>query len=332
MKREYKIGILGATGVVGQELINQIEKREIPIAALKLFASNRSSGKYIPFKGENIRLEEVSHHSFKGLDFLLSSASGSLSQQFLPYAVKDNVVCIDNTSHFRLQDDVPLIIPEINPEMIQKHNGIIANPNCSTIIMLLPLYPLHQKQAIKRIVVSTYQAASGAGLKAIQELEKETEAFLQKKSFDRTVMPHPYAFNLFAHDSKMLDNGYCQEEMKMYHETRKIFNSNISITATCIRVPIARAHSESINVEFHQKMTVEKAYELIKNAKGVSILENRDQNRWPMPIDATGKDDIFVGRIRKDISQPNALEMWVVGDQILKGAALNAIQILEKII
>jgi aspartate-semialdehyde dehydrogenase len=231
-----------------------------------------------------------------------------------------------------MQPEVPLVVPEINPEALSTHKGIIANPNCSTIIMVVPLWPLHRAFGVKRVVVSTYQAASGAGAQAMAELKAETRAILEGKPFQRTVIPHQYAFNLFPHNSPMKENGYCEEEIKMVNETRKIFgDAEFRVTATCIRVPILRAHSESLNVEFQKPVTVEAAYEVLSKAPGVKILEDRTHNRWPMPLDASSKDPVFVGRLRADLSRENTLEMWLVGDQIRKGAALNAIQIAEQL-
>lgn len=327
-----KIAIMGATGAVGTELLSILAERNFPIADLKLLASKRSAGKTLKFGGENLVIEELTHDSFKGVELVLASAGGKISKEFAPSAVKAGAVVVDNTSHFRMHPDVPLVIPEINPEDIAKHQGIIANPNCSTIIMALPLFPLHKKYGVKRVVACTYQAASGAGAVAMDELAGETKAYLEGKPFERTVIPHPYAFNVFPHNSPMTDNGYCEEELKMVKETRKIFHDDsIRVHATCVRVPVLRAHSEAVNVECERDPSVEEAYALLKNAPGVEILEDRSKNRWPMPLDVSGKDPVMVGRLRKDISQPNTLDFWVVGDQIRKGAALNAVQIAEKL-
>jgi len=324
------VAILGVTGAVGQEFITLLEERNFPLNSLKALASKRSAGKKIKFKGEELVVEEVTHDSFSGIDLVLSSAGGKISKEYAPSAVNAGAVVVDNTSYFRMDPDVPLIIPEINPEAVNTHSGIIANPNCSTIIMLLPIAPLLKKFRIKRLLATTYQAASGAGAIAMQELEDETRALLDNKPYTRTIMPHQYAFNLFPHNSPMQENGYVEEEIKMINETRKIFNNeNFCISAMCVRVPVLRAHSESLNIEFEEDVSVEAAYEILGDAPGIKILEDREANRWPMPIDASGKDAVFVGRIRKDLSRPNTLDMWVVGDQIRKGAALNAIQIAE---
>ncbi len=326
----YKVAILGATGAVGEEFLKILEERNFPIDSLRLLASARSKGKKIKFKNTDITVEELTHDSFKGIEIVLSSASKVISKEFAPSAVKAGAVIIDNTSYFRMDPDVPLIVPEVNPHMIKKHKGIIANPNCSTIIMVLPLYPLHKKFGVKRVNVATYQASSGAGKKAMQELQEETLAYLEGKEYNRTIMPHPYAFNLFIHNSKLLENDYVEEEIKMVNETRKIFDDpDIRINATCVRVPVLRAHSEALNIEFNKNVTPEEAYQVLKKAPGVEILEDRNKNRWPMPLDASGKDPVYVGRVRKDLSQDNTLDIWIVGDQIRKGAALNAIQIAE---
>lgn len=326
----YKVAILGATGAVGEEFLKILEERNFPIDSLKLLASSRSKGKKIKFKDTEITVEELTHDSFKGIEIVLSSATKVISKEYAPSIVKAGAVIIDNTSYFRMDPEVPLIIPEVNPHMIKKHKGIIANPNCSTIIMALPLYPLHKIFGVKRVNAATYQASSGAGKKAMEELQEETLAYLEGRKYNRTIMPHPYAFNLFIHNSKLLENDYVEEEIKMVNETRKIFEDpDIRINATCVRVPILRAHSEALNIEFNKNVTPEEAYKILKKAPGVEILEDRNKNRWPMPIDASGKDSVYVGRIRKDLSQDNTLDLWVVGDQIRKGAALNAIQIAE---
>jgi len=327
-----KIAIMGATGAVGTELLSLLDERRFPISELKLLASKRSAGKTVKFQGADLVVEELTHDSFRGVDLVLASAGGKISKEFAPSAVKAGAVVVDNTSHFRMHPDIPLVIPEINPEDIAKHRGIIANPNCSTIIMALPLFPLHKRFGVKRVVVCTYQAASGAGAVAMDELAGETRAYLDGGKYERTVIPHPYAFNVFPHNSPMTDNGYCEEELKMMKETRKIFHDDtLRVHASCVRVPVLRAHSEAVNVEFERDPTVEEAYALLRQAPGVEVLEDRAQNRWPMPLDASGKDPAFVGRLRKDISQPNTLDFWVVGDQIRKGAALNAVQIAEKL-
>ena len=326
------VAIMGATGAVGAELLELLDERNFPIDNLKLLASARSAGSVIPFKGQDIVVEELTHDSFEGVDLVLASAGGSISKEFAPSAVKAGAVVVDNTSFYRMDPEVPLVIPELNPEEIANHKGIIANPNCSTIIMLLPLMPLHKKFGIKRVVCATYQAASGAGARAMEELKEETQAVLDGKDYKNTVIDQPYAFNLFQHNSPMQDNGYVEEELKMINETRKIFKEpDFKVNATCIRVPVMRAHSEAINIEFERPVTVEEVYEVLGQSEGVHIFEDRESNVWATPLDVSGKDPVFVGRVRQDLSDANAIDLWVVGDQVRKGAALNAVQIAEKI-
>jgi aspartate-semialdehyde dehydrogenase len=335
------VAIVGATGAVGQEFLSLLEERNFPLKSLKLLASVRSAGKKIKFKGEDITVQELRHDSFDGVELVLSSAGGSISKEYMPSAVKAGAVVVDNTSYFRMKPDVPLVVPEINPQDIKKHKGIIANPNCSTIIMLLPLFPLYKTFGVERIQVCTYQAASGAGATAMEELRLESIALAEGKPFTRTVIPHQYAFNLFPHNSSYNDGspekassyaptGYCEEEWKMVAETHKIFgDSNLRINATCVRVPVLRAHSEALNIKMAKKTNVAEIYDVLRKAPGVEILEDPSKNRWPMPIDASGKDPVFAGRVRIDQSQENTFDIWVVGDQIRKGAALNAVQIAE---
>jgi aspartate-semialdehyde dehydrogenase len=327
-----KVAIMGATGAVGSELLEILAERKFPVGELRLLASARSAGKMLKYQDQSIKVQELTHDSFKGIDLVLASAGGKLSKEYAPSAVKAGAVVVDNTSYFRMTEGVPLVIPEINPEDIAKHKGIIANPNCSTIIMALALWPLHKRFKAKRVVATTYQAASGAGAIAMDELVRETAAYLEGEEFHRTVIPHPYAFNLFPHNSPMTENGYCEEEIKMVKETHKIFHDDqIRVTATCVRVPVLRAHSEALNIEFEEDPTVEEIYAILRKAEGVEVMEDRGANRWPMPLDASGRDPVLVGRIRKDLSQPKTVDIWVVGDQIRKGAALNAVQIAEKL-
>jgi aspartate-semialdehyde dehydrogenase len=335
------VAIVGATGAVGQELLSILAERKFPMKSLKLLASKRSAGKSVHFMGKDLVIEELTHDSFQGVDLVLSSAGGSISKEFMPSAVKAGAVVVDNTSYFRMDPTVPLVIPEVNPQAIKGHKGIIANPNCSTIIMLVPLYPLHKAIGIKRVQACTYQAASGAGAQAMEELRLESVAVANGESFERTVIPYPYAFNLFPHNAPYNDGseakaklhapvGYCEEEWKMVAETEKILaDSVIKVNATCVRVPVLRAHSEALNIEFARPTTTEEIYAILSKAAGVQILEEPSKNRWPMPIDASGKDPVLVGRVRKDLSRENTFDMWVVGDQIRKGAALNAVQIAE---
>ncbi len=330
MSKEVNVAILGATGAVGQELLELLAERKFPLKELKLLASPRSAGSKIIFNGQEITVEAVNEKSFEGVDIVLASAGGSTSKAWAKKAVEAGAVVIDNSSAFRMDDDVPLVVPEINPEAAAKHQGIIANPNCTTILMGVAIYPLHQVQPIKRVVVSTYQSASGAGARAMEEAKIQARDILDGKQPQAEVLPYPIAFNLFPHNSPLNEQGYCEEEMKMVNETRKIFDApELKITATCVRVPILRAHSEAINLEFAQPFEVAKAKEVIAAAPGVKVVEDWQSNYFPMPIDATGQDPVLVGRIRQDISQACGLELWLCGDQIRKGAALNAIQIAE---
>ena len=333
MSRKYNVAILGATGAVGTELLALLEQRNFPLDKLKILASERSAGKSISFAGENLIIEAVTESSFDNVDIVLASAGGSISKQWLPIAVKAGAVSIDNSSAFRMHPDVPLVVPEVNPEAAALHKGIIANPNCTTILLTVAIYPLHQIQPIKRIVAATYQSASGAGARAMEEVKVQAQAILNDQPALPEIFPYPLAFNLFPHNSPMTDNNYCEEEMKMVNETRKIFgDQDIRITATCVRVPVLRAHSEAINLEFAHPFSPAKAKEILATAPGVKLVEDFSKNYFPMPIDASGKDDVLVGRIRQDISHPNGLELWLCGDQIRKGAALNAVQIAELLI
>jgi aspartate-semialdehyde dehydrogenase len=333
MSETFHLAVVGATGAVGQEILRILEKRHFPVKTMRCFASSRSQGRLVTFQGQSIPVEILAPNSFKGVDIAIFSAGRKVALEYAPLAQKEGTIVVDNSSAFRKDPHIPLIIPEINAHAIKKHEGIIASPNCTTAIMLMALHPLHRHFGIKRIVAATYQAASGAGAQAMHELTLETKALLEDKSFDRSVMPHPYAFNLFLHNSPLLENGYLEEELKMLYETRKILeDETIRLTATCVRVPILRAHSIALNVEFHAPACKEQAYALLRQAQGITILENRKENYFPMPIDATGQDHVLCGRIREDLSQPNTLELWVVGDQLLKGAALNAVQIAELLI
>jgi len=326
------VAVVGVTGAVGQEFLAIIQERKFPFRSLKVLASSRSAGKKVPFKGKEYTIEELTQNSFKGINIALFSAGASRSREFASAAVKAGAVVVDNSSAFRMDPQVPLVIPEINPQKIKEHKGIIANPNCSTIIGIVPIWPLHKVNPVKRMVVSTYQAASGAGMSAMLELENQSREILDGKPPTKTVFPHQIAFNCFSHNSALGPNGYNEEETKMVKETRKIFDCpEIAITATCVRIPVLRAHCESINLEFTNPITPDQVREILKKAPGVTVLDDREHNRFPMPIDATGKDDVFVGRIRQDESLPNnrGINFWVSGDQLRKGAALNAIQIAE---
>ena len=326
------VAVVGVTGAVGQEFLSILEQRKFPFRSLRVLASGRSAGKKVPFKGKEYTVEELTQNSFKGVEIALFSAGASRSREFASAAVKAGAVVVDNSSAFRMDPDVPLVIPEINPQKIKEHKGIIANPNCSTIIGIVPVWPLHRINPVKRMVVSTYQAASGAGMSAMLELESQSREILAGKPPTKNVFPHQIAFNCFSHNSALGPNGYNEEETKLVKETRKIFDCpEIAITATCIRIAVMRAHCESINLEFTNPITPDQVREILKKAPGVTVLDDREHNRFPMPIDATGKDDVFVGRIRQDESLPNnrGINLWVSGDQLRKGAALNAIQIAE---
>ncbi|MDX2217220.1 MAG: aspartate-semialdehyde dehydrogenase [Oculatellaceae cyanobacterium bins.114] len=333
MPNLYRVAILGATGAVGTELLTLLAERQFPLAELKLLASPRSAGQTLLFQGESLVVEAVNDHSFDGIDIVLASAGGSTSKQWASKAVAAGAVVIDNSSAFRMDPTVPLVVPEVNPQAAADHRGIIANPNCSTILMVVAIYPLHKVQPIRRVVVSTYQAASGAGARAIEEVKAQAIAILNGQTPPTDIFPYPLAFNLFPHNTPLDEQGYCQEEMKMVNETRKIFDDpNIRITATCVRVPVLRAHSEAVNLEFETSFDVEQARQILSQAPGIKLVEDWQANYFPMPIDATGQDNVLVGRIRQDISHPCGVELWLSGDQIRKGAALNAVQIAELLI
>jgi aspartate-semialdehyde dehydrogenase len=330
MQNPIRVGIVGATGAVGVEILSLLESRKFPVKDLKLFASEKSVGTHLTFRREKISIEPLTPTCFEGCDIVFFTAGSKISKGYAQIAKDSGAIVIDNSSAFRMEKDVPLIIPEINGKALAFHKGIIANPNCATIIMLMAVAPLHKIAKIKRIVAATYQAASGAGAKGMHDLIEETKAHLAGTEYTRSVIPFPYAFNLFLHNSALQENSYTDEELKMVYETRKILeDDNIRVTATCVRVPVLRAHSEALNVEFHTPMSSKEAYEILKNTPGVTVYEDREQNRFPMPQDAVGQDTIFCGRIREDLSQENTLDLWVVGDQLLKGAALNAVQIAE---
>ena len=333
MSKSYTVGVIGATGAVGIEMIETLEKRKFPVKQLRLFASERSAGKKLPFRGEQITVELLTADVFKGLDFALFSAGASRSKEFAHIAAKAGAVVIDNSSAFRMDPDVPLVVPEVNAEDCFKHKGIIANPNCCTAIMLVAVYPLHKVNPVKRIVVSTYQAASGAGAKAMTELEEQTAEVLKgNKNFKVEALPQRIAFNLFPQVDQFLDNGYTKEEMKFQNESRKIMHApELRVSATCVRVPVFRAHSEAVNLEFEKPMTPAQAREILAKASGVQVVDDPAGKKYPMPIDASGMYDCLVGRIRQDISRDDGrgLDIFVSGDQLLKGAALTAVQIME---
>lgn len=327
------VAIVGATGAVGVELIRCLEERRFPLSELRLFASARSAGKTLPFRKQPLAVRELQEDSFRGVDIALFSAGGSTSKRFAPLAVEQGAVVVDNSSAFRMDPQVPLVVPEINPEAVRAHRGIVANPNCSTIIAITPLWPVHRSNRLRRVIVATYQAASGAGAAAMEELRESTRAYLEDRPFQNTVLPHPYAFNLFSHNSKIDPaSGYNEEETKVIRETHKIYgDDSIRIAATCVRVPVLRAHSIAINFECERPITPEQVRDIMQTAPGVKLVDDPERNYFPMPQDASGQDPILVGRIRRDVSDPSghSIALFVAGDQLLKGAALNAVQIAE---
>ncbi|RCJ42261.1 aspartate-semialdehyde dehydrogenase [Nostoc minutum NIES-26] len=330
MTKSYRVAILGATGAVGTELLELLEQRNFPVSDLKLLASERSVGRTLQFKGENLPIDSVSDRAFENVDLVLASAGSSTSKTWAAVAVEKGAVVVDNSSAFRMNPEIPLVVPEVNPQAAANHKGIIANPNCTTILMAVAVWPLHQVRPVQRIVASTYQSASGAGAKAMAEVKTQASAILEGRSPVAEVLPYPLAFNLFPHNSPLNDLGYCEEEMKMVNETQKIFGTQkIRITATCVRVPVLRAHSEAINLEFEEPFSSDEARVILSSSPGVKLVEDWGSNHFPMPIEATGRDEVLVGRIRQDISHPHGLELWLCGDQIRKGAALNAVQIAE---
>ncbi|MEW6621431.1 MAG: aspartate-semialdehyde dehydrogenase [bacterium] len=329
----YKVAVVGATGAVGTEMIKVLEQRDFPVAELKLFASSRSVGRKLEFKNQPIPVFELTKDSFKGIEIALFSAGASRSKDFAPYAVKSGAVVIDNSSAFRMDKDVPLVVPEVNPQDIAWHKGIIANPNCSTIQMVVVLKPLHDFAKIKRIVVATYQAVSGTGGKAIHELKAQIMAYIGEYKLPIEVYPHQILFNVIPHIGKFLENGYTEEEMKMVNETKKIMgDETIRVSATTVRVPVFFSHSEAVNVEFEKEITPQQAREILQKAKGVEVINNPVNNEYPLAINAAHKDPVYVGRIRKDTSVEHGLDLWIVADNIRKGAALNAVQIAEELI
>jgi len=331
------VAVVGATGAVGEEFLKILESRKFPIKELRLLASKKSAGRKIRFCGTDYTVQELTKNSFQGIKIALFSAGASISKEFVPYAIESGAVCVDNSSAFRMDDDVPLVVPEVNPKDIARHHGVIANPNCSTIQMVVALKPIHDVARIQRIVVSTYQAVSGAGLKAIDELLKETASILDgKKDFQRKLFPHQIAFNALPQipqSNAFLPNGYTSEEMKMVNETKKIMGDHsIRVTATTVRIPVIRSHSESVNVETEKKITAAEVKKLLSTAPGVKLVDDLANQLYPLATEAAGRDEVFVGRIREDESVANGINMWIVSDNIRKGAALNAIQIAEKLL
>ena len=331
--RPLRVAVLGSSGAVGSEILKILQERDFPIAELVLLSSERSEGKKVIWKEEELITKKTTAREFSNIDLVLASAGGGISKKWLPTIMDQNSLMIDNSSAFRLNKDVPLVVPEVNAIEALKHNGVIANPNCTTILLTLVLAPLNKISPIKRVIVSTYQSVSGAGQLAMEELKLLTRKYLNGEYQESQILPYSLAFNLFLHNSPMLSNNYCEEEMKMVNETRKILDiSHLRLSSTCVRVPVLRAHSESINIEFEDVIKPKAALEQLEKSPGIEIIEEYENNRFPMPNDVMSKDNVAVGRVRTDISHPNGLELWLCGDQIRKGAALNAVQIAELLI
>ena len=335
MKSEYHVAVAGATGAVGNEMLQILEEQEFPVASLKLLASSRSAGKTLDFRGESLHVEELRDDSFEGVDIALFSAGAAASRQFAPAAAESGCVVIDNSSGWRMDPEVPLVVPEVNPHAVAdyRNKGIIANPNCSTIQMVVVLKPIYDAAGIERVVVSTYQAVSGTGKNAMDELTEQTRNLLTFQEVTPEVYPHRIAFNCFPHIGSFLENGYTEEEMKMVHETHKIMEDpNIRVSATTVRIPVFYGHSEAVNIQTERKLSAKEARVLLFQAPGVRVMDNPDERIYPMPSEAAGINDTLVGRIREDISIENGLDLWIVADNIRKGAALNTVQIAELLI
>jgi aspartate-semialdehyde dehydrogenase len=330
--RPQNIAVVGATGAVGVEILRVLERRSFPVASLKLLASKRSIGKTLEFNGKPYPVEELSAEAFKGVDIAFFSAGATRSREFIPAAKAAGAVVIDNSSAFRMDPNTPLVVPEVNPGDLRKHKGVVANPNCTAAILAVAVWPIHQAVGVRRIVVSTYQSASGAGAAAMAELEDQAREYAAGKEITHSVFPHQIAFNVFSHNTKVAENGYNEEENKVVEETRKMFHApDLPIVPTCIRVPVLRAHSESIVLELEAPMSPEEARAILSRAPGVKIVDDAAANHFPMPLEASGDLDVHVGRIRRDLSNPNGLALFVAGDQLLKGAAWNAVQIAEEL-
>ncbi len=333
MNRNPHVAVVGATGAVGVEMIKTLEKRNFPVGKLTLLASARSAGKKLKFRGETISVQELTKNSFNGIDVALFSAGGSISKEFAPLAARSNCVVVDNSSAFRMDDTVPLVVPEINAADVKHHSGIIANPNCTTAITLMALYPLHQAFGVTRIFASSYQAVSGTGAKAIEELERQVNEIVSGKPVTKEVYPHQIAFNVLPHVDSFLPDGYTKEEMKMQNEGRKIMHHpNFRASVTCVRVPVYRAHSVAVSAEFENPISVEAAREVLKKAPGLDVIDDPANKAYPLPLHTAEVYNCAVGRIRKDCAMDNGLCFWVSGDQLLKGAALNAVQIAEELV
>lgn len=332
-KEGYRIAIVGATGAVGVEILRVLERRNFPVKDLVLLASARSAGKTLDFKGKAYPVTELGADAFAGVDYAFFSAGATRSREFIPHARKAGAVVVDNSSAFRMDPKIPLVVPEINPGDLKNHGGVIANPNCCAAILGVALWPLHEAATIRKIVVSTYQSASGAGAAAMQELEDQVGSFVKGEPIAKKVFPHQIAFNVFSHNTKVAENGYNEEENKLIEETRKMFHApDLAIVPTCIRVPVLRAHSESVVIETAKPLSPAEAKAILEKAPGITVVDDAASNTYPMPLDASGKLDVLVGRIRADLSQPNGLALFVSGDQLLKGAAWNAVQIAEFLI
>ncbi len=333
--KKPNVAVVGATGAVGNQMIACLEERNFPLKSLRLMASSRSAGRRLPFRGEELTVEELTEDSFGDVDIALFSAGGGTSQRFAPAAARSGCVVVDNSSAWRMDPLVPLVVPEVNPRAVAGYTtkGIIANPNCSTIQMVVALYPIHRRAGIKRIVVSTYQAVSGTGIRAIEELSAQTKAVMEKRACPREVYPHQIAFNCLPHIDVFLDNGYTKEEMKMVHETRKIMeDDSIAVTATTVRVPVFFGHSEAVNIETREYISAGDVRKLLETAPGVQVVDDPGENRYPLALNAEGQDLTLVGRIRQDESISNGINMWVVADNIRKGAATNTVQIAELLV
>jgi aspartate-semialdehyde dehydrogenase len=329
----FRVAVAGATGAVGREMLKVLEQRDFPASEVIPLASSRSAGSVIAYKGEELTIRELDEESFLGIDLALFSAGGSVSEKYAPIAARSGCIVVDNSSAWRMDPEVPLVVPEVNAHDLEQHNGIIANPNCSTIQMVVVLKPLHDVGRIKRVVVSTYQAVSGTGQKAVDELETQVKQLFAMKDVTSSVYPYQIAFNCIPHIDVFLDNDYTKEEMKMVNETRKIMgDQTIRLTATTVRVPVFYGHSEAVNIETEKKITAKEARAILSQAPGVKVLDNPSEKIYPMPLFATGEDDAFVGRIREDESVDNGLNLWIVSDNIRKGAALNAVQIAEELV
>jgi len=333
LSKDYNVAVVGATGAVGEEMLHILEERRFPLRNLRVIASERSEGRALKFCGENLKVERLRGLSFRGVEIALFSAGAEISKEFSPQAVKKGSVVVDNSSAFRMESGVPLVVPEVNPDALKSHQGIIANPNCSTIQLVVAINPLHQITRIKRLVISTYQAVSGTGREAIEELKHQIQQWLKGEEIKKEVYPHQIAFNLLPHIGEFLTNGYTEEELKLVNETKKIMEDDrLNVTATCVRVPVFIGHSEAVTVEMEKELSVNRIKKILSRAPGVVLQDNSAHHLYPLPLEAAGKDEVFVGRIRKDESIKNGVNLWIVADNLRKGAALNTIQIAELLI